>query len=222
MKPLDHRAARVVRELKKEPPKTYTEAMLKYREHIKGGEVPDEHAIAFAIHESPRQKEIMEALLLSSCPLPELRQALDVPESAAKIYAELFFDQKVFRTGLDRLEYLEDYPDPFGKDLKVKAVNLGYEFVLFTFANLVPKTAGQKKLIEKMFMATAYKAMAMNYSGIKSEANRQAVKHAELMMKAYELLAKINADEGAGDYDLVSFLALDENENGALMPADII
>lgn len=214
-----------MKELKRPPEdlaEEYSEAMLAYRDYRLGKEVHENHEIAFAINESPRQKEILEALLLSGCPLQELKLAFDVPEISAQAYSELFFDQAVFRTGLDRLEYLEDYPDAFGKDLKIKAVNLGYEFVLFNFANLVPKTNSQKKLIEKMFMSTAYKAMAMNFNGIKSEANKQAVKHAELMMKAYELLAKINADEGTGDYDLVSFLAMDDVKDNIPIPKDLI
>lgn len=97
----------------------------------------------------------------------------------------------------------------------MKAVSLGYEFVLFTFANLVPKTNAQKKLVERLFMATAYKAMAMNMHGIASSVTRLAVKHAELMLKAYDTLVRANANESPDDYNLVALLACEAPESAA-------
>jgi hypothetical protein len=217
MRQLDHVAQKVLYDIRnKVAPSGYSEAMLAWRAYNEEDSpaVSGTADIVFSIHESPRQSEILEALLLSGCPPEIIQEALSVPVAVTEWYAELFFDIAVFRTDLDRLEYLEDYADPWGRDLKLKAVNLGYEFVLFNFANLVPKTASQKKLVERMFMATAYKAMAMNYNGIKSEVNRQAVKHAELMIKAFDLLAKTNADDTNGSYDLVSLLAADDAGQG--------
>lgn len=211
MLPLDHRAVKVQDDFKAGiPPQGYTQAMLAYRKFLAGEELSREEMIAFGIRESKRQSEILEALLLSGCPSEEIEEAFNVPCKSVEIYSDIFFDTSVFMTDLDRLEYLEDYPDPAGRDLKLKAVSLGYEFVLFNFANLVPKTAAQKKLVERMFMATAYKAMSMNFNGIKSEISKQAVRHAELMIRAYELLNKINADDGQDTYDLVSLLVRED------------
>lgn len=200
-------AEKVQSELKARKISGYSDAMLAYREHLSGKEASPGAQIAFRIYESSRQREILEALLLSGCPDNVLEEALRVPKEAAQIYRELFFDLTKFQTDLDRLEYLEDYPDEWGRDLKLKAVSLGYEFVLFTFANLVPKTAAQKQLVERLFMATAYKAMAMNMHGIASNVTRLAVKHAELMLKAYDTLVKANANESPEDYNLVALLA---------------
>lgn len=219
MQSLDHAARKVLDDLAgKRKPQNYTKAMQDFRKHKNGEEVPEFSAIAFSISESQRQAEILEALLISGCPYLEIEEAFRVPAESVRIYAELFFDTSVFRTDLDRLEYLEDYPDPFGRDLKSKAVSLGYDFVLFTFASLIPKTPSQKKLLERMFMATAYKAMSMNYSGIKSETNRLAVKHAELMIKAFELLTKVNAEATPENYDLVSLLAAQPEIGPSLKP----
>lgn len=218
----DHRARQVREDWESGiKPVHYTPAMLEYRKYFAGLDITEEASIAFAIRESRRQSEIVEALVLSGCPVEEVEEAFRVPKKSVEIYAELFYDISVFRTDLDRLEYLEDYPDPMGRDLKMKAVSLGYEYVLFNFANLVPKTVAQKKLVERMFMATAYKAMSMNYNGIRSEANKLAVKHAELMIKAYELLAKINADEGSATYDLVALLVREDVEGAPKNPASL-
>ena len=211
MRPLDHVARKVLDDIHTQTPaKDYTEAMSAWRLYktVDTYEFPDNEDILFTIYENRKQAEILEALILSECPEDVIETSLHVPVCVTKWYKELFYDISVFRTDLDRLVYLTEYEDEWARDLKTKAVNLGYEFVLFNFANLVPKTDVQKRLIERMFMATAYKAMAMNYNGIKSEVNKQAVKHAELMIKAYELLVKTNAEEVGSNYDLVGLLTV--------------
>jgi len=211
MRALDHVARKVLADVAagRAPDKAYSDAMSAwYRKNAEDGpELSVTAEIVFSIHESQTQSEIIEALILSKCPEETVEEAFAVPKEAVAWYSELFFDISAFRTDLDRLEYLENYPDGWARDLKTRAVNLGYEFVLFTYANLIPKTVSQKKLVERMFMATAYKAMAMNYNGIGTAANKQAVKHAELMIRAFDLLAKTNAEENSGTHDLVMLLA---------------
>lgn len=210
---LDHRAEKVKSDLAANiEPVDYSEAMLEYRSWLTGGKVSREARIAYGIRDSVRQSEILEALLISACPPEEIEASFRVPEKSSGIYANLFYDISVFRTDLDRLEYLEDYPDAEGRELKLKALSLGYEFVLFTFASLVPRTAAQKKIVERMFMATAYKAMSMNYNGINSVTTRNAIKHAELMIRAYELLNKINDGDAQDTYDLVSLLVMQDKK----------
>lgn len=217
---MDHRAIKVLGEYESGvEPKDYTSAMLSYRKFLAREQLTKEELIAFGIRDSKRQSEIIEALLLSSCPLEEIEEAFNVPRNSVEIYAELFYDTAVFMTDLDRMEYLEDYPDPAGRELKLEAVSLGYEFILFNFANLVPKTVAQKKLVERMFMATAYKAMSMNFNSIKSDVTKQAVRHAELMIKAYELLNKINADDGQDTYDLVTLLVKEDVASSTMRPS---
>lgn len=229
MQALDHVARRVLDDITagRQPDASYSEAMLAwYRKNMEDSpDLSDDAQIAFAIRQSEKQSEILEALILSKCPPGEVEEAFAVPEKATAIYSELFFDVHAFRTDLDRLEYLEDYENKWARDLKIKAVNLGYEFVLFTYANLIPKTTAQKRLVERMFMATAYKAMSMNYNGIGTAASKQAIKHAELMIRAYDLLAKTNADEVSGTHDLVLLLAKDMQPASAVFtpkPEEII
>lgn len=213
MQRLDHVAQEVLNDIELgNTPNGYTEAMSAWRAYNECcTDIPDTINLVVSIHESTQQSEILEALILSNCPPEEIYQAFRVPVEVTKWYSELFFDVGVFRTDLDKIEYISTYKDKWGKDLKSKAVDLGYEFVLFTFANLVPRTSAQKKLVEKLFMATAYKAMAMNYNSINSDINKQAVKHAELMIKAYDLLVKTNADEVDTTYDLTKYLAASDN-----------
>ena len=175
--------------------------------------------VVLSIRRSDTQREILEALILSSCPAETIERALAVPREATAWYRELFFDTAAFLTNLDRIEYLTNYEDDFGRELKSRAASLGYEFVLFTYANLVPKTEVQKQLVERMFMATAYKAMAMNYNGIRTEITRNAVKHAELMLKAYEALRRYSDDDPSSGHDLTAFLTKAEAEKNIPTPS---
>lgn len=182
-------------------------------------ELDNTACIVLSIRQSDTQREILEALILSGCPAEIVESALAVPRQATAWYRELFFDTGAFLTNLDKIEYLANYDDDFGRELKSRAVSLGYEFVLFTYANLVPKTAAQKALVERMFMATAYKAMAMNYNGIKTEITRNAVKHAELMLKAYEALRRSGDDDSSAGHDLTAFLTKTRSEDSVPTPS---
>ena len=193
------------------PGPEYTEAMRAYRRWLakKPNENEDEAAVAFAIHGDSTQSEILEALLLSGCPPEDIETAFDVPVRASLWYKELFFDTAKFKTKLDKISYVENYPDPFGKALKTRALNLGYEYVLYTYANIVPKTESQRRLVRTMFMTAAYKAMAMNYSGMTSTVTKSAVEHAKLMLKAYEALERFSGDDSGAPDNLVKILAAD-------------
>lgn len=175
--------------------------------------------VVLSMRRSETQREILEALILSACPEETIERALAVPKEATAWYRELFFDTTAFLTDLDKIEYLTNYEDDFGRELKNRAVSLGYEFVLFTYANLVPRTEVQKQLVERMFMATAYKAMSMNYSGIRTEITKNAVKHAELMLKAYEALRRYSDDDPSSGHDLTAFLTKAEAEKNIPTPS---
>lgn len=225
---MDTVAKRVRRDARKRsaPDPEYTDAMRAYRRWLAKKPDDDVAGVAFAIHEDATQSEILEALLLSGCPLEDIEEAFGVPVKASRWYRELFFDTKKFRTKLDKISYVENYPDPFGKALKIRALNLGYEYVLYTYANIVPKTENQRRLVRKMFMSAAYKAMNMNYSGLTSTVTKSAVEHAKLMLKAYEALERFSGDD-AGDADnLVKILAAktdaEPTETPASCPEDII
>lgn len=209
MQKLHHAAQQVVADIakKRKPGDHYSEAMrhwYAWKTEIRP-DIPEEARLAFDIYEDQRQNYILEALILSDCPPETVREALGVPEKVTAWYRELFFDTSVFRTKLDRIAYIQEL-DGDEKDIKMKAVDLGYEFVLATYAGIIPRTDAQKRLVEKVYMATAYKAMAMNYNTLSSEATRLSVRHAELMLKAYDTLVKLNASRESSKDDFVDIM----------------
>ena len=222
---MNERAEELRRQAKKSKaaPKGLTKAEQLWWKHCHGEKVSQEASIAFGIYGDAVQREIFEALLLSSCPPEEIKSAFNVPPESVAIYKELFFDPAKFRTGLERISYLENYPDEFGKSLKQRAVDLGYAYVLFVYANIVPKTAEQKALVQKMFMSSAYKAMNMNYMGMNAAAMNKAIEHGKLMLKAFETLTRLESAGVDESYQLTEYITnQDEGASGDALDGDII
>lgn len=183
------------------------------KRHNQGKEIPDYASIAFAIHDDAVQKEILEALLLSGCPEDEMKSTFNIPIESVALYKELFFDPAKFRTGLEKISYLENYPDEFGKSLKQRANDLGYAYVLFVYANKVPRTSEQKALVEKMFMSSAYKAMNMNYMTMNASTMNKAIEHGKLMLKAFEILTKLDAAGTDDNYQLTEYITAGNSDD---------
>ena len=195
------------------PADDYTEAMLAYWQYCTSGSATQDCKIAFDIRKDETQREILEALILSGCPDDDIQEAFRVPLSSIRTYRELFFDPARFPTRLSVISYLEHYPNEFGRSLKMRAMNIGYEYVLYTYANIMPKTKAQKELVERMFMTSAYKAMNINFCGITSATAKQALEHGKLMLKTYEALQKLGNDDLDASYDL-SRILLSKNDSG--------
>jgi len=215
---MDSKARQVHEDVKrsKKPDKNYTEAMQQYHEFCRTRSCQSEDArVAFDIYFDELQKEIVESLLFGDAEYDDIESAFGVTRESLDIYEELFFDRSKFRNKLDKLSYLENYPNKFGKELKMRAMNLGPEFVLYTYANIVPKTTDQQKLVQRMFMASAYKAMSMNYNSLDSKITKNAVDHAKLMLKAWEVLQKFNNEDITDDTDLVKVITKMEIGSGS-------
>ena len=222
---MNERAEEIRRDARKgsKPPKGLSKAEQLWWKHCRGDKVGNEASIAFGIYGDAVQREIFEALLLSNCPPEEIQSAFNIPPESVAIYKELFFDPAKFRTGLERISYLENYPDEFGKSLKQRAVDLGYAYVLFVYANIVPKTAEQKALVQKMFMSSAYKAMNMNYMGMNAAAMNKAIEHGKLMLKAFETLTRLESAGVDESYQLTEYITADNNnETVSDVDGDII
>ena len=236
MKPLNHVEQKIQADINaRSKPTNYTAAMQAWHTYLTEGTFTDKQVEILAeIRSDFTQREILEALLLSNCPSEEIEKYLKIPVQTCEWYKELFFDTNVFLTELSRIVYIETYADnrpkketssyEWAKELKLRAVNLGYEYVLYSYANVIPDSVKQQELIERMFMASSYKAMNSNYYGINSDVTKNAVKHAELMLKAHDALQKIregNADVGQ---DLVAIVTSSNKIKAHVLPknAEII
>lgn len=188
-------------------PKDYSKAMLAYYNYLTG-----EAYKPAKIYKDFFQKEIVEALILSGASTTDIKNAFGVPEETIEEYKELFFDVTKLETHLDKLSYVTNYPDRFGKELKLRAINLGPDFIFFKYANIVPQTPVQRDLIKRMFLSSAYRAMESNYTSMTSEVSKSAIEYAKLMLKAYDSIEKLMKEDTPIEMSSVKVLLTRDSE----------
>lgn len=226
---MDSRAKRVIKDInnKNNAHKGYTDEMIQYYIYLEEDRCSSEHfSVAFDIYDNPLKKEIIESLLFGEAEYKDVEDAFGVSVKSLEIYHHLFFNTDKFRNKLDKLAYLDVYPNKVGKELKMRSMNLGPEFIYYTYANIVPKTSKQKALVQRMFMASAYKAMSINYNTIDSKITKNALEHAKLMLKAFEALQRVGEEDLSDETDLIKVLSAkstkDLNNHPLVKETDII
>lgn len=208
---LNHRAITVQNDYKKNrnPDESYTESMLNYCSYIKSDldSLKEEDLIAFDLYEDDFQRELFEGLLIGKADPSDIEEVFGIPAASQEVYKEMFFDMdNAFRTKLDLISYIENYPEKWGKDVKMRAYSFGPEFLYYTYAQVIPKTKAQHDMVKRIFLSSAYKALAVNFTGPNSKINKEAMEFTKLMLKAYEALSKYQEENSDQDTDLVKVL----------------
>ena len=207
---MNQRALQVENDLKKdkEPDASYTSEMSAYRKYLQTADPTSvHHRIAFKIYQDPVQKEILEALLFGNADPAQVELVFEIPQETQDIYESLFFDRDNFITQLDRISYVENYSNQFGKELKLRSFHIGPEFIFFHYGNFIPKTQAQKDLLKKVFLSCSFKALNANFNAGGSKAAQAAIEQGKLMLKAYESLQKYadnDLDEGTDIHKIIS------------------
>lgn len=187
---------------------SFTAAMRAFHLFLrKGSSENEDYDQAFIAHTDPLQKEIIESLILSKAAYEDVFTVFDITAKTLDTYKELFFDTAKLKTKLQLVSYIERLPPGVGKELKLRAVNLGPEYVYFTYGNAIPRTEVQKDLVRRMFMTSAYKAMSINYSTLDSKTSKNAMEHAKLMLKAYETMDKLLKDGGDAESEFLEIIS---------------
>lgn len=207
---LEEKALQVQNDYKanRPPSESYSDAQCFYYKHLNHEDfLGDHYKIAFDIFEDNFKKELFEGLLLGEAAQDDVEQVFGIPDQSRKVYEELFFNQKsAFRTKLDKISYIENYPDKFGKEIKLRAYSLGPDFLYYTYAQIIPKNKSQHNLVKRIFLTSAYKAMAMNFTGPNAKLNKEGMEFAKIMLKAYDALSKWSEEDGSEDMDIVKVL----------------
>ena len=194
----------------------FTEVMRDYYIYLTAtdlSELNPDNLYAFQVYQEEVKREIIESLLISDAELEEVEKVFEVTPQAMAAYKELFFNVDNLVSKLDLVEYIETYPDGIGKGLKLRAYNLGPEFIFYKYANIVPRTEIQKTLVKKMFMGSAYKAMEANYTTSSAASAKAAISHATLMLKAYETMQKLMSEDDSAATALTEVLTIvDDNK----------
>lgn len=194
---------------KKKPSDDYTPSMVDFYLYLQGKPCSDPAcAHAFDANKDLFQREVIEALLLVNCDYSSIMAVFELPARVLDIYREMFFDMdNAFRTKLDRISYASTYkPREGAKNMKLSAINMGPECILYTYGALIPSASAQRDLMQKIFMSSAYKAMTMHFNGIETNASKQSTEFAKIMMKAFETLEKFAPQEAATSSEMHQYL----------------
>ena len=200
---LQHRRLQVEKDLaaKKKTCSEYTSEMYQYRAYLTGDKgVEEEVRYAFELFQDPVRRELVESLLFAGASHEDILEGFKVPLRSLKVYESLYFDsENAFLSDLDRISYIENYPDPFGKLLKQRAHSLGASFIFYKYGNIVPNSATQQALVKKMFFSSAYRAMEANFNPMNSAITKNALDWSKQMIKSFEVMEKLmNSDMDKG------------------------
>lgn len=222
---MDSKCKKVRRALEEglEPDDNWSDAMVRYHEYLKDGVCnSDDHKQAFLIFENDFEKEVIEALLLSDTPLDDIDTVFEIAPEIVRIYKELFFETDSFSSKLARISYVENYAiSEFGRGLKLRALHLGGDYVLFRLGNYIPQTSSQQILVKRLFMSAAYRAMEANFNPLNSQATKNATQHAGIMLKAYDVMKELFKDDTGGQDTMAKIIMSTDNMKPMITNAPI-
>lgn len=190
---------------------SYTEFMRTCRRVLKTQNIttPEEQYVydALSLFIVPFKRTLVEALILSGAIPKDVHTVFGVEEQVYEIYQHLFFDLDRIPSHLDRLYYIEELPIGNEREIKMRALNLGPEFLYFRYANIIPKNASAKEVMTRMFHSAAYRVMEANYNNIDSEISKVALQWANTMNKCFEALSKMPTDNVKAKDSIVKILS---------------
>lgn len=162
---------------------------------LDGQDAPGEVDYAYSIYVDPYKSEVIEAFLLANGSAEDIKNTLRIPGAVVTAYQHLFFDRAVFRDELDVEAYAQTYPaetkeEKWGRELKISAVSLGLEYLIYRFAHKDPDidlVGSLKAIISNAYMLT--KATRIN--PLDSDAARESRQWATMAVKAMETYTRV-------------------------------
>lgn len=132
-------------------------------------------------------RPIIDAFLLTRCPLEEVSALLVIDVAVLQVYGHLFMDMSVFRNRLEIISFAARYDsNSYGKELVKTAVMVGVEYLRWTYGDLKqefdPRDIIRRTMVDSYFRGMAHKGNALT-TNVAKEAHKwwqTAVKNAEL------------------------------------------
>lgn len=186
----------------------YTSNMVEYYSFCDIGDCKDKDCLyAFEINKNEYKREILEALILGGASDFDIETVFGIKRKTIECYKEIFMDLTQVQSRLDLLEYVENYPTKFGKELKLRSLTLGPSFIFYAFGKLIPDTPEQKQLLKRLFMTSAFKSLEMQNNSMNSKTSKAAMDYAKIMLSAYNAMEKmLDDDKSNREMNLVEVL----------------
>jgi len=123
---------------------------------------------------------LIEAFLLSTEDDAKISHALDMPPDEVEVYRSVFFDTKVFRTQLERIVFMQEFPEnhPYKKLYSI-AMRQGFEALRWNYCQNRGEVTPE--LVIKTVMTDAY-FRSLEHRGYisTSKTAREAAKYARI------------------------------------------
>jgi hypothetical protein len=157
---------------------------------------------AFDLHEEEEHRAILDAFLLTRCPLTEIMAVLEIDILVIETYMFLYMDVSVFRNKLEIISFAAHYESScYGKELVKTAVQVGPEYLHWAYGRLSdtvdPRAIIRRTMQDSYFRGMAHKGNGLT-TGVAKEAHKwwaTAIKNAELTERMNPSTAKQALDE---------------------------
>jgi len=147
---------------------------------------------AFDLHEEEEHRAILDAFLLTRCPLSELKGLFDIDLDVIETYMFLFMDTSVFRNKLEVISYAARYDSSaYGKELVKTAVQVGPDYLHWAYGK--PRaTIDAREIINRTMIDSYMRGMAHKGNGLTTGVTKEAHKWWATAIKNAELTERIN------------------------------
>ena len=162
---------------------------------------------ALSIFVTPYKRVLIESLLLSNASAEDIFKVFGVAVETIEAYRHSMFDTDKLKTHLDKLYYVDQLPIGQEKEIKLRALNLGPEFIFFRYANIIPKDKVAKEVMTRMFFSAAYRVMEANYNPLGSDISKEALQWSQTMIKCFEAINKITVDDKSSRDSMLKVLS---------------
>lgn len=157
---------------------------------------------AYDLHEDEEHRAIVEAFLLTRCPLAEVVEVLEIDAAVIETYMFLFMDTSVFRNKLEVISFAAHYEgSTYSKELVKTAVQVGSDYLHWAYGkprdDIDPRTIIRRTMLDSYFRGMAHKGNGLT-TGVTKEAHKwwaTAIKNAELTERMSPSTAKQAAEE---------------------------
>lgn len=157
---------------------------------------------AHDLHEDEEHRAVLDAFLLTRCPLSEIVQVLEIEAPVIETYMFLFMDTTVFRNKLEIISFAARYENNnYGKELVKTAVQVGSDYLHWAYGkprdDIDPRTIIRRTMLDSYFRGMAHKGNGLT-TGVTKEAHKwwaTAIKNAELTERMSPSTAKQAVEE---------------------------
>lgn len=169
--------------------------------------VPAEVKRAVQLYVDTRWRNIVEALFLAGATCTDIYNLLEIDMTTVAVFADYLFDMSVFKDYPDRWNYVKAHRAPHGQvdedgyEFKIVALDLGIDFLRAKIRPDIGVVSSVQALSRALTIA--YIRVCEDGSSKSVRRAEEARKWSEVMVKALQVGAELDADKGPDITELI-------------------